>query len=160
MFKWKVETNEIKSLVWDSNFNKLLRTQFSIAFTDKQEIEYIKDRQILRIDKVKDTSIQPQNKQNTLFGLGKQGQNNQKIGRWQATWKGEILDNGGGEYAYGKKSGQWKDLTQNYWSKAQVYEIGKYDNDIRKGVWEFVYQKENGLIYLKFFLICLSYLQW
>ncbi|CAD8188629.1 unnamed protein product [Paramecium pentaurelia] len=74
---------------------------------------------------------------------GKYGQQNQKVGKWITTWKGEILRDTGGWYSKEeKKQGFWIDLSKNYRKKAEVYESGYYIDDQRYGIWNYIYDDQ------------------
>ncbi|CAK67650.1 unnamed protein product (macronuclear) [Paramecium tetraurelia] len=74
---------------------------------------------------------------------GEYGQNYRKLGKWEATWDGETLQNVGGYYQEGLKEGLWKEPIKNYWSKAQVFESGEYFHNKRQGRWNFTQQNKN-----------------
>ncbi|CAD8130052.1 unnamed protein product [Paramecium sonneborni] len=147
-FEWKEEIKEMKGFIWDVSYHRFIQTEFSIVFTKNKEILYLQDDQILRNDQIQDTSVQPQVLTNLeqikyLKWTGSYGKNNLKVGRWTASWNGQTLKDVGGDYQQdGKKSGPWKELIKNYWSKAQVYEIGLYDNDKRKDIWNIIFQEK------------------
>ncbi|CAD8123588.1 unnamed protein product [Paramecium sonneborni] len=96
-------------------------------------------------EQIKDASQKPevlanQEQINYLQWIGEYGPNNKKQGYWRALWKGQHIPGVGREYSIdGKKVGIWKDLFKNYWTEAQVYEIGKYKNDMRQGSWQQFY---------------------
>ncbi|CAD8141247.1 unnamed protein product [Paramecium pentaurelia] len=45
------------------------------------------------------------------------------------------------KYSTGNKQGQWKTLIENYWSEAKVYEVGEYQDGIRKD-WKYIYKNQ------------------
>ncbi|CAD8121064.1 unnamed protein product [Paramecium sonneborni] len=123
----------------------LIKNKFKVI-QNQNEIKYITDDgTILRIEEIKDQSKSIEIMTNFeqiqhLSWYGRYGKKFQKIGKWKIAWKGEILQDAGGEYCDdGKRQGQWKEVIKNYWSKAQVYEVGKYENDKRKGYWKYIY---------------------
>ncbi|CAD8117519.1 unnamed protein product [Paramecium primaurelia] len=124
------------------------KKKFIISYENQNQIKYIQDGSILRIDYIKDKSIKQEVLTNLeqiqyLFWFGQYGENNKKIDKWIATWKGETLVDVGGYYSdKGLKQGLWKELIKNYWSKAQVYEVGKYKNNLRKGSWKYIYKDQ------------------
>ncbi|CAD8206686.1 unnamed protein product [Paramecium octaurelia] len=100
-------------------------------------------------DTIKDTSRKPEILVNLeqiqhLEWIGDYSKTNQKTGKWIAKWKGKILKEVGGEYSnHGKKNGRWKEMIKNYWSKAEVYEMGEYEDDQRKGTWKYIYEDKD-----------------
>ncbi|CAD8042897.1 unnamed protein product [Paramecium primaurelia] len=77
-----------------------------------------------------------------LSWYGEYDQNKRKIGKWKAYWNGNELRDVGGYYQNGLKQGLWKELFKNYWNQAQVYEIGEYFNDQKRGRWNFIYENK------------------
>ncbi|CAK82848.1 unnamed protein product (macronuclear) [Paramecium tetraurelia] len=77
---------------------------------------------------------------------GNYGNNNQKIGKWVAYWKGEKLIAGGDYDEFENKIGAWAELDQNFSelflllliqiSYCLVFHIGNYKNGIKQGVWQ------------------------
>ncbi|CAD8079962.1 unnamed protein product [Paramecium primaurelia] len=137
-------------IIWDYKENppRKIRTNYQISITKTLEILYLRDGCIMRRDQVKDTSNKLEilanlEQINHLKWIGDYGQNNQKISKWIATWKGEVVQNVGGQYnECGRKEGQWKEIIQNYWGKAQVYEVGRYENGLRQGTWKYIYDDQ------------------
>ncbi|CAD8105147.1 unnamed protein product [Paramecium sonneborni] len=143
-FKWQEQAEDVQISIWNNSSKCFTRGKFQIQYTKDSEIIYSQNGMVIRKDQIVNILVKPEVLKNLeqikyLQWIGNYDQNKKKVGRWEITWNGENLNNVGGEYLDGRKTGQWKDLTQNYWSQAQVYEIGKYENNIRKGVWEFVY---------------------
>ncbi|CAD8145673.1 unnamed protein product [Paramecium pentaurelia] len=149
-------TYEYDGILWDYNINppRKIRTKFLVTFTESKQIYYTQDKICIRIYQYKNISDKHEVMNNLeqiyyLQLIGEYGKNNQKIGKWRATWDGEILKDVGGEYSEdGKKQGQWKEINKNFWrevnlqfySLAQVYEVGQYVNDQRNGTWKFIYE--------------------
>ncbi|CAD8110055.1 unnamed protein product [Paramecium primaurelia] len=140
-----------KSFLWNYSKERFINTEYQKIFTKQKEIQYIREGSILRSDIIIDSSQKPQMFSNLeqiqyLNWIGAYGKYNQKVGKWLATWKGEPINKVGGQYSdYGRKLGKWKELINNYWSKAQAYEIGEYENGQRRGAWKCIYgDKEIG----------------
>ncbi|CAD8058053.1 unnamed protein product [Paramecium primaurelia] len=145
--------NQFNGISWDELERRFINSTFQILLKD-QEIQYIKDGSIIRQytllfkenrDIIKDNSKQPEyltnlEQINFLKWIGSYDNNNQQIGKWNVTWKGETLQEIGGYYDEGKKQGLWKELFKNYWNQAQVYEFGEYLNDQRQGYWTYIYK--------------------
>ncbi|CAD8129567.1 unnamed protein product [Paramecium sonneborni] len=137
-------------IIWDyvQNPPRKIRTNFNITVTKNKEILYLKDGFIMRRDQVKETSDKLEILTNLeqikhLKWIGDYGKNSQKFQKWMATWKGEVLQNVGGVYnENGIKVGLWKEIILNNWSKAQVYEEGRYENRLRQGTWKYIYQDQ------------------
>ncbi|CAD8213612.1 unnamed protein product [Paramecium pentaurelia] len=121
---------ELETEFWSGS--RFIRTKLLINLQNNNQIQYILDGSIIRSDQIKDTSIRPEILTNLeqiqyLLWKGDFGNNNKKIGKWIATWMGNTLDSVGGQYTNdGKKNGKWKELFQNYWKEAQVYEEGDW----------------------------------
>ncbi|CAD8171808.1 unnamed protein product [Paramecium octaurelia] len=146
-----------KNRMCNDTTGKLINIQFGITFKNDNRIEYIKDGAIIRSDSIKEISKKPKVMTNmdqimNLNWVGQYGQNNLKIGKWTIKWEGKILQDVGGEYnqkqyynlnkLYSvdeKKQGKWKEIIKNYWSKAQVYKVGEYQNGLRTGKWKYIY---------------------
>ncbi|CAD8128581.1 unnamed protein product [Paramecium sonneborni] len=129
-----------------------IKTKFQITVTKNNQIIYIKDGSIIRIDQNQDLSIQQQYLTNleqiyNLQWIGNYGQKKQKISKWTATWKGEKIQKVCGLYTNdGRKQGQWIEPIKNYWNKCKVYEVGQYVDDKRIGTWKQFYQdKQIGI---------------
>ncbi|CAD8058010.1 unnamed protein product [Paramecium primaurelia] len=133
---------------WESHYYKSILRKFKIVLNKDNEIQYFVDGQLLRIKQEKSYDIELEVWTNleqikNLEWLGSYGQNNQKVGKWKATWIGETLHNVGGWYFNdGKKQGLWKELTNNYQSQAQVYEFGEYFNGLRQNNWVYLQQQK------------------
>ncbi|CAD8110583.1 unnamed protein product [Paramecium primaurelia] len=143
----KQDSLEIDGFDWDySNYvNRKIRTKLLISHTNEQDLKYIQNGSILRIEKIQSTYQKPELIKNLeqvkhLQWIGEYGKNNLKVGNWKVFWKGENLVDVGGQYSTnGKKQGKWKETIQNYWTKNQVYFLGEYENDQRQGVWRYIY---------------------
>ncbi|CAD8194517.1 unnamed protein product [Paramecium pentaurelia] len=84
-----------------------------------------------------------------LIWQGQYGNENQRIGRWRAYWRGEGLNIGGYYDDKGKKQGIWIELFENYWDKCPVTYQGEYQNGCKRGIWSTFYmvQKIGGGLY-------------
>ncbi|CAD8124781.1 unnamed protein product [Paramecium sonneborni] len=145
------ETQQYQGFILDLMVGRLVNIEFQIILTSDNKALYIKDGAVIRVDQLHSTQKQAEVLKNLeqiqhLQLDGQFGENNQKIGRWSTIWKGETLKNVGGQYSNdGKKNGQWKELIRNFWSEAQVYEMGEYENNYKKGVWKSINcEKEIG----------------
>ncbi|CAD8207994.1 unnamed protein product [Paramecium octaurelia] len=121
---------------------KLQETQFQVMYTKNMEMNYVQDGEILRFDAIEDYNNKPQIMKNLqqikhLNWHGSFNLNYKKQGMWYPTWKGVKLD-AGGSYSNGLKQGNWKELVQNYWEKAEVFQQGNYQNNQKKGVWQII----------------------
>ncbi|CAD8208397.1 unnamed protein product [Paramecium octaurelia] len=117
------------------------KIQLTINFTKNHKIFYIIDGEIIRIDSIENLSIRPYILTNLdqikyLSWIGEYGENKKKVGRWFANWDGILMADVGGYYSQeGKKIGQWKEINDNYSKNIQIYQIGQYINDQRRGIW-------------------------
>ncbi|CAD8141269.1 unnamed protein product [Paramecium pentaurelia] len=149
-FIWEEGTQELKGIYWDYRYNPPLQrvTKLQIIFTKHKEIQYFRDGSRLRIEQIKDTSKKPEILNNIeqilyLQWSGKYKQNIQKIGKWIAKWNGQIIQDAGGYYSdKGNKTGFWKELYINYWTEAQVYEEGEYNEGLRTGYWKQIFNAQ------------------
>ncbi|CAD8119819.1 unnamed protein product [Paramecium sonneborni] len=137
-----------EGIFWDYLYDPPRQTKrkFNIIYTKNMEIKYtFEDGCIIRVDQIKDKSKKPDPLKNLeqiqfLQWIGQYSKNNQKTGKWQATWKCEILETVGGLYSEeGKKNGFWKELFKNYQTFCEVYEIGEYVNDEKIGNWKYIF---------------------
>ncbi|CAD8130739.1 unnamed protein product [Paramecium sonneborni] len=154
--KKEVEHSKFKEWYCEmvNHFNGLVFIRnFKIIFCYGKEIELIfDDGKILRksVDQV-DLIYKDQQKYQINEGLmsiefvknfqwqGRFGENEQKIGNWNAFWKGESLQYVGGLYCIrGKKQNKWVELIKN--SRNQGYQVGRYQNDMKIGKWEYIYK--------------------
>ncbi|CAD8208314.1 unnamed protein product [Paramecium octaurelia] len=121
---------------------KLQETQFSAMYTKNMEMNYVQDGEILRFDAIEDYNNKPQIMKNLqqikhLNWHGSFNLNYKKQGMWYPTWKGVKLD-AGGSYSNGLKQENWKELVQNYWEKAEVFQQGNYQNNQKNAVWQII----------------------
>ncbi|CAD8213401.1 unnamed protein product [Paramecium octaurelia] len=128
---------------------------FQITTTEQiarnREQKFVKDNSSLRKDSIIEPNREPENFTNleqiqNLKWFGKYGQNNIKLGLWEATWQGEKIQSVGGQYSLdGEKQGRWIEIIKNYQNLAQVFEVGEYVRDQKKGIWKYIYEnKEIG----------------
>ncbi|CAD8055828.1 unnamed protein product [Paramecium primaurelia] len=68
------------------------------------------------------------------------GRNNQKTGFWNAYWNQQKLELVGGYLWNGSKIGNWIDLFKNYFCQSQVFEIGEYQENKKKGRWKYTFE--------------------
>ncbi|CAD8117885.1 unnamed protein product [Paramecium primaurelia] len=149
-FVWEEGTQMLRAIYWDISVkpSEQKTTTLQITFTNNQEIQYSRDGSILRVDLIEDISRKPEILTNldqiqNLKWWGQYGKLNQKVGKWTATWNGATMKNVGGYYSNtGNKQGQWITLIENYWSQAKVYEVGEYQNGIRKDNWKYIYDNK------------------
>ncbi|CAK61445.1 unnamed protein product (macronuclear) [Paramecium tetraurelia] len=121
---------------------QLQETQFQVIYTKNMEMVYVLDGEILRCDSIEDYNNKPQIMKNLqqikhLKWHGSFNLEYKKQGVWYPTWKGLKID-AGGSYLNGLKQGNWKELGQNYWEKAEVFQQGNYQNNQKKGVWQII----------------------
>ncbi|CAD8164362.1 unnamed protein product [Paramecium octaurelia] len=137
--------------ILNDNDGRLFYTQFQIKLTQEKEIQYILNESIIRREQIYDISSKLEILSNYeqikfLTWIGSYQKNYQKIGKWTAQWKGNKIYDVGGYYSIvGKKCGIWKEIINNYWEKAKIYELGEYINGERQGFWKFILdEKEIG----------------
>ncbi|CAD8208645.1 unnamed protein product [Paramecium octaurelia] len=146
--KWRMQS--LNSFKWDFSYNRFIQTKYQIKFpnNNKNEMLYILDGVILRCQNslLHQEELQQLNNIEQiqyLKWIGDYGQNKQRIGRWAATWNGEVLQEVGGIYNNGEKQGFWKEPISNYWAKAKAYQIGEYKNNVKRGFWKFIYKDQD-----------------
>ncbi|CAD8068160.1 unnamed protein product [Paramecium sonneborni] len=154
--------------MWDFKKEMYVNTKIKIEITQNNMIIYSQNGVILRIEQTNDVSKNLEILKNIeqikyLTWQGQSGQNNKKNGKWVATWKGEDIMNVGGYFMDGLKQGLWIQMIKNYWDQAQVFEIGEYENYIRRNRWNYIYDNKkinggsynvNGQKYGKWFEFC------
>ncbi|CAD8176801.1 unnamed protein product [Paramecium octaurelia] len=156
-YSWQ-GTQKVEELIQDNLLAQYQRLKVRIAITKENDLYYIRDGQILRMQFQKSISYNsdkmmiPSKLPNILYNLeqiqylqweGEYSKSNEKIGKWKAKWKGETLIDVGGYYNWDeKKHGLWKDIIQNYSKLVQVYECGIYNNDKKQGEWKYLYEEE------------------
>ncbi|CAD8078505.1 unnamed protein product [Paramecium sonneborni] len=151
--KLTVKSQDATHTIWECEFSnwvqneaKFVKLKITIILSEDKEIKYIQNGEIIRIDYVPNLFAKPQffNNLEQLKNLQWQGNytiNRKKISKWTAYWNGEKIKKVGGYYCEsGLKQGLWKELSKNYWSKAQIFEIGEYFNDQRRGFWKYSFQ--------------------
>ncbi|CAD8104257.1 unnamed protein product [Paramecium sonneborni] len=144
--KWEQNTKELEI------YDKCEKIKIKIIFTKDYKIIYSRNSEILRVqylviiiksDIIIDISKNPE----ILINLeliryfkwqGEYGLENKKCGRWIATFQGNILKDVGGYFVDGFKQGIWKVIKNNFWTKAKVYLIGEYYNDLKRGQWKYI----------------------
>ncbi|CAD8129136.1 unnamed protein product [Paramecium sonneborni] len=147
IWKWQEGTYVIDGI--QQYFNEYMwlpqKMSFFIQLTKNQEVKYIYEGEILRIDQVLDKEIKPEIMKNLvqikhLRWEGQYGKNKEKIGKWIAYWKNQDL-NIGGYYENGLKTGIWIDIEEDFWNDLQFLYTGEYKNGRRKGKWETMYRE-------------------
>ncbi|CAD8213918.1 unnamed protein product [Paramecium pentaurelia] len=94
---------------WNNLRQRLIYTKIQIKYTQDQEIQYIRDGSIIRSEKIYDPSQKIEIFTNleqlqNLQWTGQYGKEKQKVGVWNAYWKGNQIKDIGGEYSEkGKK---------------------------------------------------------
>ncbi|CAD8101536.1 unnamed protein product [Paramecium primaurelia] len=145
----KEEKQEVLGFVWDRVWSQMISNKFQTVITQDNKLKYIKDGLAIRIDPIKDISTKPEILTNLeqiqhLQWVGEYNKNNKKVGKWILKWKGNILKDVGGQYSQtGQKQGLWIELIKNYWSKAEAYEVGQYENNLRIGAWNYIYEEKD-----------------
>ncbi|CAD8209882.1 unnamed protein product [Paramecium octaurelia] len=125
----------------------LSKTKIEIQYTDDNKIIYSQDEVILREEQNLDNLHIPEifiniEQVRYLQWEGEYSQNQKKIGKWFNKWNGEALEEVGGYYQNGEKKGLWKEIFKNYWSQAQVLEIGEYVDNQKIGIWKYQYHEK------------------
>ncbi|CAD8129028.1 unnamed protein product [Paramecium sonneborni] len=143
--EWKEQTIEKEVGIYNQNKQRIEKIIIQIKFTSDQQIIYQRNGAILRIEQVHDVFENPDifNNMDQIKYLSWQGQynlNKKKDGKWIITWDKNILQNVGGQFKNGQKQGQWKDLFLNYYKQANIFETGKYYNNLRIGQWYYIFQ--------------------
>ncbi|CAD8078487.1 unnamed protein product [Paramecium sonneborni] len=139
------KSTEQVGLLWDYYWNRFVTIKFYITFTNKKEIKITTtDGFILRVDSQENISNLIHNLEQIkhLQWLEQSKPSLNKVGKWTLIWKGLIVKNVGGDYINGIKQGQWKEPIQNYWTLAQVYEMGEYENGQKRGKWQYIYEDQ------------------
>ncbi|CAD8156913.1 unnamed protein product [Paramecium octaurelia] len=133
---------------WKLLGSKLKQIYFHIRQNKGQELHYIYNGEIIQTVEHNESETRPQIITNLevvkhLKWMGKLEKNANKVGLWTATWKGEILNGVGGHYSLeGKKQGLWKETINNFYDFARVYEFGEYVNDLKQGIWKYMYENK------------------
>ncbi|CAD8190128.1 unnamed protein product [Paramecium octaurelia] len=140
--------SECECLIWDEINSRFFPKVIQMSLNNKNETQYILDGQILRINDKNEFSpslLQMANLEQIKYlkWVKKIGFNPQNLKKTIAMWNGEILFETGGFYSVIElKQGLWKQLIPNYWTKAKVYEIGEYQNNLKKGMWIYLYENK------------------
>ncbi|CAD8128768.1 unnamed protein product [Paramecium sonneborni] len=117
------------------------RTNYNVDYFDDGNIMYIKDGGIIKRDKICDQSRNSETYTNLeqikhLFWDGEYNQKNQRIGKWKAFWKNEILNAGGEFDENGKKVGNWIELFENFQLlKSQMLVIIRMGKKVESGTY-------------------------
>ncbi|CAD8127954.1 unnamed protein product [Paramecium sonneborni] len=137
-------------------FTILQKTEFQISYSKDIKIIYQQDGEILKIDEIEIYQNKPESIINLeqikhLTWKGQLDKNQKKVGNWYPLWKGETINAGGNYGDDGKKIGDWVELIDNFWDQAQVFEIGKYQNNYKCGIWDIIknQKKIGGGEYIK-----------
>ncbi|CAD8195818.1 unnamed protein product [Paramecium pentaurelia] len=142
----------------------LTQIKFQVKKSINNEMLYMMGGKIIRIDQQETSQIMTNLEQiEHLTWQGERSHSFQKIGRWTADWNWNYEGVGGYYSENGQKQGQWKEMAQNfgeylllekYKRNAKVYEVGEYENGVRIGTWNYVFEnkrfgggvyKENGV---------------
>ncbi|CAK66082.1 unnamed protein product (macronuclear) [Paramecium tetraurelia] len=143
--KFTGQTKEIQKSYFQFKALQITTTE-QMSRNEKQN--FVKDNSNLRIDSIIEDKREPEDLTNLeqiqhLKWVGKYGQNNKKIGLWEATWQGEKIQRVGGEYSFdGKKQGKWIEIIENYQILAQVFKVGEYVRGQKIGFWKYVYENK------------------
>ncbi|CAD8213449.1 unnamed protein product [Paramecium pentaurelia] len=125
---------------------QLQKTSILIQY-QKGYIKYIKDGSILNIEKqqlIEDEQSFNRNLNQIkhLTWLGQTQNNNMKVGRWNALWKGESFGRGGNYDKNGTKTGFWVEAFNHFWELSQVTQVGFYKNGLKQGWWNIKYKEQ------------------
>ncbi|CAD8157760.1 unnamed protein product [Paramecium octaurelia] len=120
---------------------RLYQSEITINLNGNSELVFDKDGDVLQIQKYIDhntiSNISPNFEQlKRLFWVGQTNEKGQKIGKWNAFWRGENLNVGGFYNDKGEKYGKWIELFENYWDKAQITYQGQYVDNKKHGYWK------------------------
>ncbi|CAD8187881.1 unnamed protein product [Paramecium pentaurelia] len=121
------------------------KTDNKVQLTKDGTLKYIKDGEIIRIDRIfdqtKELSILTNLEQiKHLVWDGEFNQKYQRIGKWRVFWKDQVFNAGGSYDENGRKEGRWIELFENFWENGQVTFSGEYKNNKRNGRWNFSFQ--------------------
>ncbi|CAD8101442.1 unnamed protein product [Paramecium sonneborni] len=138
--------NQLKVYKWDSFDRKLTKINIQVSINNNNLIILSFQDNILR-KYLQDDSTNFEIFQNMeqikyFEWQGEYEPNKKKIGKWKATWNGEVILDGG-YYKNGLKLGLWEQPIKNYMSIAQVYEVGEYFNDQKTGTWKYIQNNKN-----------------
>ncbi|CAD8055033.1 unnamed protein product [Paramecium sonneborni] len=138
-----------KGQIWNSQKARFEQIQFKIEIMLDNKIKYtLSNGSIIELNDFNDPEMKIQELVNLeqikyLRWQGKYGENQQKIGKWIALWKGERIFDSGGYYCKdGFKQGQWKELIKNYSSQNKAFEIGEYFNGYKIGTWQQIFEDQ------------------
>ncbi|CAD8183787.1 unnamed protein product [Paramecium pentaurelia] len=120
--------------------NQIICSQEGVILK-KQTIVYMFQSQIIQ-DNYMNPEVLNLEQIKHLQWQGEYCQNKRKFGKWIAIWNGEALLEVGGYYESGLKQGLWKELINQYWSHATIYQSGDYFNDQKQGTWTYNYNNE------------------
>ncbi|CAD8157806.1 unnamed protein product [Paramecium pentaurelia] len=140
-------SQEFQCAIWRSYSKKWKQKKLQITLTQKNDIKYLLNGKSENID-VQNFSASPEilkklEKLKYIELWGNSIPKLKKVQQFTVNWKLQKLVEIGGYYTQdGLKLGLWKELSQNYWTKAQVYEIGEYFNNLRTKSWVYIYYDE------------------
>ncbi|CAD8073584.1 unnamed protein product [Paramecium primaurelia] len=121
--------------------NQLIQTNCHLIIQQNGNKIYNYNEQILRQEKNKlgqknDLVFNNLEQIKFLQFKGEYGVNGYKINQWNYFWNDVLV--GGGMYNHmGQKIGQWIDLHEDYQENKKIIEKGCYNQDQRRGVWQF-----------------------
>ncbi|CAD8085143.1 unnamed protein product [Paramecium primaurelia] len=129
------------------SFQQQLQKTSLLIQHQKGQIKYIKDGSILNNEKqqlIEDELSFNRNLDQikSLTWLGETQNNNMKVGRWNALWRGESLGIGGDYDKNGTKTGYWVEAFNHFWELSQVTQVGFYNNGIKQGRWNIKYKEQ------------------
>ncbi|CAD8173975.1 unnamed protein product [Paramecium octaurelia] len=143
---WYNKTHQYDGL--KKQFGGLKKIKFQIHINENRQLNYIHNGEIIytlqqNVIFQKPNIIKNLEVLKHFKWIAVNGENSQKVGLWTALWRGERLIGCGGLYSVdGKKQGKWKEIIENYNDLAKVYEVGEYENNLRKGVWKYIYNDQ------------------
>ncbi|CAD8129449.1 unnamed protein product [Paramecium sonneborni] len=143
-FKQTIQEHEIEK--WDDCNCQISKKTVQITFTQNQQILYLQDGAIHRKKQIHDTKnleiFSNMDQIENLLWKGQNGLNKEKIGKWIISWYGEVLVSVGGYYEIGQKHGLWKEMIQQFQIYAQVFQVGEFQHDLRRGQWNIIYHNQ------------------
>ncbi|CAK82741.1 unnamed protein product (macronuclear) [Paramecium tetraurelia] len=144
-----LKQNHCQVLGFLKHEQRLYQSEITINLSENSELIFVKEGEVLSMQVLQFNSSQKYIDHNTilnispnfeqlkrLFWVGQTNKKGQKIGKWNAFWRGENLNVGGCYYDNGEKYGKWIELFENYWDKAQVTYQGYYENNKKQGYWK------------------------
>ncbi|CAD8215312.1 unnamed protein product [Paramecium octaurelia] len=126
---------------YGDNFQDYQITNFQIKQIGEQEIGFIKEGQVLKIQKItdnyKDECIIKNLEQIKYSEFSEvEIDKNPKTKKMEVRWKGENFNIGGFANQNNNKIGQWREYFGNFWDNSKIISVGCYFKGKRFQKWE------------------------